>query len=141
MQKIFKKPHLFFFGLIPIAFILAFIFRKETLDIIYYGGDLSITYWKTFIVLSILFCLTGLNYFALQWTKRKPEKWLTFLHILLQIISLILFVYYIIKIDTATEENEIDIINIILFSSLLLYIISVFIHLINFFISLLVKED
>ncbi|APG64224.1 hypothetical protein LPB136_02060 [Tenacibaculum todarodis] len=141
MKKIAEKPHFFFFGLIPVSIILGFIFKNNSLKIAYYGGDFSINYWNTFLIMAVFFSLMGLNYFALNWAKKRSKKWLTIIHILFQTLSLILFVIYILKIDNVKTENEADIINIILFCSLLLFVISVFIHLINFIISLISKED
>lgn len=141
MKKIVEKPHLFFFGLVPISIILALIFKNNSLNIAYYGGFFSVNYWNLFFVMSFLFSLMGLNYFALNWVKKGLKKWLTILHIISQAFSLVLFVIYILKIDNVKTENETDIINIILFCSLLLLVISVFVHLINFFISLISKED
>lgn len=141
MKKTVEKPHLFFFGLVPISIILALIFKNNSLNLAYYGGSFSINYWNLFFVMSFLFSLMGLNYFALNWVKKRLKKWLTILHITSQAFSLVLFVMYILKIDNVKTENETDIVNIILFCSLLLLVISVFVHLINFFISLISKED
>ena len=143
MKKIIAKPYLFFFGLIPIVLILGFIKREESIDInvsyIYYVVGLNtLSYF-----FAVFFGLIGLNYFSLLWANKKPKKWLTIFHLLLQSIALLLFF---------TKNNwnwlgkselnySFDYSNFILILSLVIFIISTFIHLINFFVSLFLKRE
>ena len=141
MQKLLQKPYLFFFGLVPVTLILSFLFRNKTIDITYYNGELSIKYLSIFLLMSVFFILLSFNYLALKWAERKPKKWGTIFHILLQFISLILFVIYAFKIDAATTIQQADILNIMMLLSIALFILSIFIHFINFFVSLLMEQD
>lgn len=141
MQKLLEKPYLFFFGLVPVTLILSFLFRNKALNIAYYEGELSIKYKSIFLLMSVFFILLSLNYIALAWATKKPKKWGTIFHILLQFISLILFIVYAFKVNKSSSSYQTDILNIIMLLSVSLFILSIFIHFINFFVSLLMEQD
>lgn len=146
MKAIIKKPHLFFFALVPIYIIIGFIKRDTPIDIsisyIYYL--INVDFWC--YVSAVYFSLIGLNYFSLVWVKKRPNNWLTITHILLQIISVLPFFYAVFQLDENgnLQTNEffglIELKNVLVLS-FLLFILSIFIHLINFFTSLLLKQD
>ena len=141
MNKIIRQPYLFFFGLSIITFITAFIFGDKNLDISNFDIYFVIPY-KYFCQFSAIFYLMiGLNYFALNWTEKLPIKWLTITHLFLQLLSLLLLIT---KdnwnwVDFSNNPN--DYANFILFLSLLIFILSIFIHLVNFFASLVLKRN
>lgn len=146
LKKIIQKPHLFFFGLIPIYIIIGFIKRNTPIDLnisyIYYL--INVDFWC--YVSAVYFALIGLNYFSLNWAQKYPKKWLTITHILLQIISSLPYLYCIFKLDQSGDLREgkfLWFINLesILFFSFILFLLSIFIHLINFFTSLFFKRD
>ena len=146
MKKIIIKPHLFFFALVPIYFIIGLIKRNTPIDInisyIYYL--INVDFWC--YVSAVYFALIGLNYFSLSWAQKYPKKWLTILHIILQVVSSLPYLYCIFKLDKNGDLNEgkflwiIDL-ESILFFSFILFLISIFVHLINFFTSLFLKRD
>jgi hypothetical protein len=146
LKNLIRKPYLFFFGLIPIFILIGFIKRDVPIDInisyIYYL--INIDFWC--YVSAVFFGLIGINYFSLHWAKKYPNKWLTILHILLQIISVLPYLYAIFKLDengtlkSNTFLGLVDLENILILS-FFLYLASIFIHLINFFSSLLLKRD
>ncbi len=146
MKKIITKPHLFFFTLIPIILALGFIYKKEAIDINISYFYYVIEYQHLSYFFAIFFGLIGLNYFSLFWAQKKPSKWMTAIHILLQIIALLLFFSknswnWLGENDLQQELNiSTDYSNLILVSSILIFIISAFIHIINFFVSLLSKS-
>lgn len=146
MNKIINKPHLFFFALVPIYFIIGIIKRNTPIDInisyIYYL--INVDFWC--YVSAVYFALIGLNYFSLNWAQKYPQKWLTIVHILLQVVSSLPYLYCIFKLDENGNLNEsnflwsINLENILLFS-FILFLLSIFVHLINFFTSLFLRRD
>jgi hypothetical protein len=146
MKKIISKPHLFFFGLIPILLVLGFLYKKETLDINISYTYYVIAYHHLSYLFAVFFGLIWLNYFSLYWVQKKPIKWMTLMHIILQVLALLFFFTkdkwnWLGKNNYPTELNmTIDYSNLILISSTFLFILSAFIHLINFFVSLISKS-
>lgn len=146
MHKIILKPYLFFFGLSIITFIAGFIFSDKSLDISIYDTYYVISY-KHFCQFSAIFYLMiALNYFALNWTEKQPIKWLTIFHIFLQILSLLLLItkdnWNWIGNNSLANYNLLnDHANFLVFLSILIFILSIFIHLVNFFASLLLKRN
>lgn len=146
MNKIINKPYLFFFGLIPVFLILGFLKRNIPIDInisfIYYL--INVDFWC--YVSAIYFGLIGVNYLSLKLVKKKPKKVLTILHISLQTLCLIPYLYAVFKLDeNGILQNDKFFYNVeptyIFLVAFFLFIISVIIHLINFFSSLLLKRD
>jgi len=140
-----KKPHLFFFYGVPIFLILGFIKRNVPIDLsisyIYYL--INVDFWC--YVSAVYFGLIGLNYLALNWANKTPKKALTVLHIILQIASLLPYLYAILNLDengTLQKQTLFDInLNSLFVVSFFLFLISIFIHLINFLDSLFLKRD
>ncbi len=147
MKKLIHKPHLFFFGLIPLFILLGIFKRNVPIDInisyIYYL--INVDFWC--YISAVYFGLIGINYFSLYWVKKKPNKWLTLIHIILQILCLLPYIYAVLSANNNENINTSKIIfgstdlNAILMMSFLLYILSIIIHLINFFTSLFLKRD
>lgn len=145
MNKIFKTPHLFFFGLVPVFILISF-FRSES------NFDLNI--YDTYVVIAIshlcylsagFFGLIGINYYVLHWAKKTHKQALTSMHITLQIASLLFFIYFMFSIpgnntlETAypspIDENSLFVVSFVLF------LIATILHFINFFMSLLNKRE
>lgn len=146
LKKIINKPHLFFFALVPIYILIGIVKRNTPIDIsisyIYYL--INVDFWC--YVSAVYFALIGLNYFSLSWAKKYPKNWLTIIHIILQIISSLPYLYTIFKLDETGNLKEgkfLWFINLesIFVLSFFLFILSIFIHLINFFTSLFLKRD
>ena len=146
VKKIINKPHFFFFGLVPIFIVLGFFFKDKTLDINIYDTYFIVTYYHFFLFSAVFFAMLGLNYFSLHWAERPPRKRLTVTHILLQIISLL----FLLTKDNWNWNGEDSYVglqmmnnnsNIILLLSFLVFLLSIFVHLINFFSSLFLKRD
>lgn len=140
VKKIIAKPHLFFFFLIPISLVLGFIFKNESLGFDYLGTYLSFKYITLFSVSAVFFGLIGLNYFSLLLLKKQPRKWLTLFHILFQVIALVVLVYYILSNNNFESIQQKNVINFTFFIGFILFLTSILIHLINFFISLAIKK-
>ena len=143
MKKIIAKPHIFFFILIPVIICVGQFNREKyiAIDISYIQNKIhydSMTYF-----FALFFGLVGLNYFSLYWGKKTPNKWMTTIHMLLQMLALLLFFTkdnwnWLHQDTTSTELNLIiNYSNVMLILSLCLFIFSAFIHLINFFTSLI----
>lgn len=146
MNFIIKKPHLFFFGLIPVFIIIGFLKRDIPIDIniSYIHYLINVDFW--FYITALYFGLIGINYLALNWVKKYPNIWLTIAHIFLQIISILPYLYAVFSLDETGSLNTKNIFqsetfDSILLFSFLIFLASVFIHLINFFTSLLLKTD
>ncbi|SDR87924.1 hypothetical protein SAMN05216503_1252 [Polaribacter sp. KT25b] len=144
MKKIITKPHLFFFGL-AFVFILLGLYKKDiTLDIAVYSTyfEFHADFWC--YLSAIFFCLIGLNYFSLIWAKKTPKVWLTILHIFLQTISLIPFIYGIFSLNSDEKLTQINSfyfidLDLAIAISFIIFLCSIFIHLISFFTSLFLK--
>lgn len=90
--------------------------------------------------------MIAINYFALQWAEKPPKKGLTIIHITLQTVAILL-------IHTNNNWNWIgqqsdskiqllnDNSNIVIALSILIFLLSAFIHLINFLTSILLKKE
>lgn len=105
---------------------------------------MNVDFWC--YVSAVYFALIGLNYFSLNWAQKKPNKWLTILHIILQIISSLPFLWTIFKLDKNGNLLEGDFFALVklesvLMISFILFLLSIFTHLINFFTSLFFKGD
>lgn len=145
MKKIIAKPHLFFFGLSISFIILGIIHINENLDInigdTYYAVGLS--FW--FSISATFFALLALNYFSLHWAEKTPNKWLTTIHLLLQILSLLLLMtkhrwnwignQYPKELNYVNDNSQ-----TVLGFAIILFIISILVHLIIFFTSLFLKK-
>jgi hypothetical protein len=146
MKKIITKPHLFFFTLIPIVLILGFIFKEKDIDINISYAYFIISYSDFSYFFAVFFGLVGLNYFSLYWGNKKAIKWMTATHMILQVFSLFLFFTkdnwnWLSKNEHPTTiDMPMDYSNLVLISSILIFILSAFIHLINFFVSLISKS-
>lgn len=141
LRKVISKPHLFFFGLIPFSIILGFLLRNETVNLAYYGVNISFNSASTFSISSVFFGLIGFDYFSLLLIKKQPIKRLTVVHIVLQIISLTLFIYYILSMTNFETRQEKQLLSFTFFIGFILFLISILIHLINFFASLFLKKE
>lgn len=140
MKKIINKPHLFFFSLIPLCLIIAYFLKSSGIEIAIYGGSFNISYWILFTFSSIFFTLIGINYFALNLINKPAKKWLTIIHIVLQVFSFILLFFYIYQTKKETTNYHQDILSVSLIVASFLFLVASFFHLINFFLSITSKK-
>ena len=93
MKKLIRKPHLFFFALIPFFLILGFWKRNIPIDlnIVYIYYLINVDFWC--YISAVYFGLIGVNYLALNWANKHPKKILTLLHFIFQLLCLIPFIY------------------------------------------------
>lgn len=146
MKKIITKPHLFFFGLVPICILFSFLTDDKTLDINIYDTYLVITYFHFHLFSATFFAMIGLNYYALHWAEKPPKKGLTTVHILLQTVAMLLILtnnnWNWIGSQTNSKIQLLnDNSNLVIVLSVLIFLLSVFIHLINFLTSILLKTE
>jgi len=146
LKKIINKPYIFFFTLALIAIIIGLFNKNQFLEITLFDANYMFPkdYWLYFS--AVFFMLISLNYFFLKWAKKPVKKGLTIIQILLQVISLLLLF-------TNTSWNwigeqhykDVKILNdnstIVISISILLFILSIIIHLLNFLTSLLLKRE
>lgn len=144
MKKLITKPHFLFFGFAFFFVLLGFYKKNVSLDIaifeIYFV--FQVAFWCN--ISAVFFCLIGLNYLCLIWAEKEPKIWLTMLHLLLQLVSLLPFIYLIFssKSEGNLLSNDsfyfIDLDQAIAIS-FVIFLCSIFIHLISFFTSLFLK--
>lgn len=140
-----EKPYLTFLAF-SISFIILGIVNNNLINIDFMDiyMTVSINYW--FYVSAVYFLLIAFNYYILKWTGKKPNKWLTILHLITQISSLVTLMtsqYF----KTLKTYNNLYYTNLYNYSSLLftiaiiLFLISIFLHFTNFFTALFLKKN
>lgn len=146
MSKIIAKPHLFFFGLIPIFIVIGIFNRHQPIDIniSYIHYLINIDFWC--YVTALFFSLIGLNYLALNWIKKHPNKILTSIHIIIQTLCLFPYLYAVFSIDkegNLMTGHFLGITNLqsVLIFSFIAFLFSILIHLVNFFVSVFIKTE
>ena len=90
--------------------------------------------------------MIGFNYFSLDWAGKTPKKALTILHIILQIIALFLLMtkqrwnwlgtQYPAELNLLNDHSE-----TVIYISMMFFMSSIFIHLLNFFVPLFLKKN
>jgi hypothetical protein len=144
MKKLITKPHLFFFGLALLFVIIAIVKGKNSLEINISLAKFDIQV-KTFcLISSLFFVLIGFNYFSIIWANRQPRKWLTIIHIVLQIVALAPFIYLLSTANNSSETNTDNDLKLLIatnFIGFLLFLLATLIHLVNFFSSLFLKKE
>ena len=146
MINVLKKPHLFFLGLAILAVLTSFYIGDKSLDISVSYIYFVISYKHLCLFSAIFYVMIGINYFSLKWAQKPTKKWLTILHIILQIIAIILLITVnnwnwlgnnsLEKLNTLNDNS-----NLVIILSIFVFMLSLFVHLINFFTSLLLKRD
>ncbi|NVK53768.1 MAG: hypothetical protein HWD85_12605 [Flavobacteriaceae bacterium] len=139
MKKLIEKPYLFFLGIIPVLFIFGYLNKGQSINLEYFGGIFSIRFWPVTLFSCVFFLLISFNYLTLHWTDKRPKKVLSALHIILQLISFLVFYYYKSTYQGVLNESF-NQINSVLILSVLLFIFATMIHLINFFAALTSKS-
>ncbi len=145
MNKIINKPHLLFFGLVPLFILISFLRSDANFDINIHDTYFVIRIPDLCYVSAAFFLLIGLNYYLLYWAKKLHRKALTSMHIIFQLISLLFYIYSMFAIPGSTNvENEfpssIDE-NGLFAVSFILFLIATVIHFVNFFLSLIAKRE
>lgn len=146
VKKLIVKPYLFFFGLIPIFILLGLLSGDKILNINIDYIYFDILYLHFYLFSAIFFAMIGINYFSLHWAEKPPKKWLTIIHISLQIIALLLL-FTNNNWNWIGEKSQEGILNItdnssiIIVLAFLIFLLSAFVHLINFFTSLFLKIE
>lgn len=146
MKKLIAKPHLFFFGLIPLFIILGLIKGDNAISINIDYMQLNLKVSTLSYLSAIFFTLIGINYFSVVLAGKNLKKGLTVLHIVLQIVSFIPFFYILLTAtkpeETVTNSQQIlELFSLPVFVGFLLFLSAIFIHLINFFVSLFFKKQ
>jgi TRAP-type C4-dicarboxylate transport system permease small subunit len=145
VKRIIAKPHLFFFAIVPLFILLSFIAGDKVIDINIFVTYYALEYHLLFLFSAVFFAMIGINYFSLSWSEKPPKKWITVIHLALQIIALILLFTnnnwnWISEKSFNGIETMNDNSNTIIMLSFLTFMLSVFFHLINFFTSLFTKK-
>lgn len=140
VKKIIAKPHIFFFGLIPVFILFSFFSRNKFIDINIHDTYFVFEIYYFHLFSTFLFALIGFNYFSLYWAKKNSIKWLTTSHIILQIIAIIPFIFSMFHINKNNvfinntflgicDLNTALVISFFIFYAHLFYISSIFLQL------------
>ena len=87
MKKLTQSPHLVFWILIPVLFLISYIDSNETIAINIHDTYFVITMLNLGVLLSIFCGIIGLGYWVVFNMKKKPINWLTILHAMVTIIG------------------------------------------------------
>lgn len=147
MKSIIEKPHLFFYALAFLSILTYFFVGKDSgFDLYIFTAYFTIPYKNLCLYSGFFFLLIGFNYLALFWAKKTPKNWLTICHIIFQLIAIILLVFSHQSTNKTSEimannSNPEDTSVFLLFLAFIVFMLSILLHLINFFGSLLLKRD
>ncbi|MCF2876216.1 MULTISPECIES: hypothetical protein [unclassified Tenacibaculum] len=151
MRKLLIRPHVFFWGVIPIILLAGMYRVNDSIE-----GFLDINVHDTYFVVDrlhllgfmvFLFVLLGLGYWGAYVNKRKLINGITFLHILLTFISLISFLiilFFPTKNEIISNNamfDSLEIANIVLTFSFLLFLIGQLFYPINILSALIRKKN
>jgi heme/copper-type cytochrome/quinol oxidase subunit 1 len=89
MKKIIEKPHLIFFILSPILFLVGCFSKKNNFDINIHDTYYVVEHGLVSIVISLLFGIIGFGYYLILKFNGKLSKILSLTHILLTISGLL----------------------------------------------------
>lgn len=145
MKTIIKKPHIFFFSLIPLFIIVAIIKQDGVIDITINNTFFAVkkSYWCNFSAGFV--ALIGLNYYMLNWARKETVQILSLFHIIFQVAALVPFLFCIFFLNTKTVfssnllSDSIDLYAVLSFSYIL-FIISICLHVLNFILTFIKKS-
>lgn len=140
MKTIIKKPHIFFFSLIPLLILIGFIKNEGVIDLTIYNTFFAIktNYWCYFSAMFV--GLIGLNYYMLFWVKKPTIQILSLFHIIFQVAALVPFIFCLFFLNTKTVftsnflSDSIDLYQILAIS-FTLFLISFLLHILNFILT------
>jgi predicted signal transduction protein with EAL and GGDEF domain len=141
MKKIIDRPQLLFIGFSLIVLISGYANNENSIPL-----DIGATYilldvWSASIYSAIFFVLVAVNYAMITIAQKTAKPTLTAIHIVLQIISLIPFLYYF---YTADENRNYDAslwMNQILTISFLIFLVGTVLHFFNFIATIIKKKE
>lgn len=141
MIKKLKTPQAMFV-LLAIFILVIGAYKKGTqLDLNYFLNFLYIDVWSVAIVSSVFFILMSVNYASLSIVGKKPHKMMTIAHIGLQIIALLPLVYFMMTAKKEAQPEKLAFSNTVLLISFVVFVVSVILHLINFFFSMIKRNN
>lgn len=140
MKRLLKTPQAFFILLAILIMVVGIVKDGAQLDLNYFLAFLLVDVWSVALVSALFFALISVNYASLSLTGKRPKKSLTITHIVLQVVALIPLVYYMFTAGPKTTGESVAYSNMVLLISFFVFLVSVVVHLINFFYSLLKKE-
>jgi len=83
MNRIIKKPYKpFLLAILPVM-LLGFLSRGAVLDINIHDTYVIINYWHMALLISVLFAISGISYWAMTKANKKPATWLSAIHLIL----------------------------------------------------------
>lgn len=141
MKKIINRPQTFFIILAILILILGLFNKDGAIKLAVYGTYFNLKTWSVCLFSSVFFVLIAINYASLSITQKRPKRFLTILHIVLQVLALIPLIYFIFNAETNRSYEQVSQMNIILIAAFLLFIVATIIHLVNFIASLVAKKD
>ena len=83
MNRLIKKPYIpFLLAIFPVM-LLGFLSRGAVLDINIHDTYVIINYWHMALLISVLFAISGISYWAMTKANKKPATWLSAIHLIL----------------------------------------------------------
>lgn len=141
MKRFIDRPQLFFFFLALLVLVIGFLNKDSAIKLALYGTYIDLKSWSVCLFSSVFFVLIAVNYASLTITHKTPKRYLTIIHIVLQVLALVPLLYFILSSEATKSYDQVSQMNIILILAFALFIIATIIHLINFVASLLAKKD
>lgn len=141
MKKFFRNPHWFFLALVPLVLLSGLLNREASITVNISATYFLIDVWSMSIFSMVFFFLIFINYYALHAIKKPAKLILSIIHMVLQIIAIIPLFYVFFTADVKRDYTETVDMNVILVLGFMVFIMASFIHLINFFVSLLGKKQ
>jgi hypothetical protein len=141
MNRILERPQFLFFALIPIVLILGFMIKDNSITINIHEIYIVLEAWIMCLYAAVFFLMIGLNYSIISFAKKKPRRKLTVLHIVLQVLALIVFLYIFSTAGSLKSYEEEAQLALLFLLSFLVFLIATLLHFINLIVSFLRKKE
>lgn len=138
--KIFR-PHIFFLLLALMMVCIGLMTNNNNLDLAMFGAIIKVKSLVLCLVSAFFFLLIFVNYLSIYIVGKKPKRLLSALHIIFQVIALVPFIYFLFKAKYFTNYTDISNMNTVLLIAFILFLLASLIHIINFTVSLFLKQD
>lgn len=106
MRKLVERPHLVFWWIIPVIMGFGFLNPQETLDINIYDTYYVIGYLPLAVLISFLFAIIGLGYWAVRKLQKRLFRRLNFIHMAFTIGGTV-FLYILQFVNSGLSKDDI----------------------------------
>lgn len=141
LMKKFLRPQWFFLLISILMLVIGYLNKENNLNLTLFGAIIKVSSFSICLLSAFFFFLIFINYSALYLINKKPKKPLTIIHIVLQLIAVIPFIYFLFTSKYFNDYSSISEMNLVLFLAFILFLIASVIHIINFVLSLFQSQD